>query len=700
MSSYEYTRRSNVQTRHYPERVGTRDSRFQTERNFHPQSQHSGEIMIPRTLSYDRNNNNHSGRNYSNPPSQPRYPSQSRYSKNRRKFDDDDLSALSYATPVISNRTSQQLRKKKKRDSDSDITPIISNREYGGRYMESQKSFSDVSDATPIFSRQRSQNEMLEDYQQSEGRSSLLRSSSGKFSIERRNSLYSVSSGQNSLFSIPSGQIPVQLQSKNSSPQHHGTHPNNETIEIMNPQTKKDFMNNLERSSSTSSKSRSISSTIKRGGSGSSRSKSSEKINNEIDKLRNEMEMNDRRSGAFLGQNCNIYEVMIPSLLCGLFLVQLLLSSFATLSCRYVTCNVGFKPLNVNFQQSAIEFGFWSFYSQSGEGTMRCMRYPADFAEMFIVQDSMWIAARIIGVVNILIGSLVLVILSITVGQKVLQRYYEQSIDFKFILFFEKRWKDITLFCSILLLLWELVKFVFTNIELCSKEKWMNDMGEMVAGQGCSISTGGLCTIFAVIFDMIIILILVFSESLNNYCSKKGQEVSSTMNTLSVADGNDPIFTRMSREGSNTNFNFGDPNSGSSRNLITEPLVRESSSRSNGNLITEPLVREPSRKGDALDGMKDTSIMLNSRSNSGINYTQDSRLGFTPNKALQKQESTVNDSDGDSNGSFDSDKEQIFLPMPTVQKTNTEMNHNNHAKVRTSIGFYANLDDSLGMPKF
>ncbi len=756
MSSHEYRQKTKVQPRYYPSRGSDRGSshRLGESTSFSTQTHHrgGGEIqMLPRTSSYDRGYP--PGRNYNNPP-QPRYgkSSQPRYTKNRRKLDDDELSqfsGLSYATPVMSNRTSsQQMRKMKTRDSDaaSDITPIISNREYGGRYyMEPNKSFSDVSEVATGLSKQLSQSdEICDDHQKNEihinnRRSSVFSSlsSSGRASVENereerfhrrnsRNSIFSVSSGT-SLFSIPSGQIPVQLQSRESSSRNRlGLEPTSQSSENNSQASSRELYTNLERKNSNSS-----------------RSKTNEKINNDILKLRHEMEMDDKRSKDMLSGKCDYYQVLVPSILCSLFLVQLLLSSFSTLSCRYITCNIGFEPLNVNFQQSEIDFGFWSFYSQTGEGPMRCMRYPTDFAEMFIVEDSMWMASRTIGIINILVGSLVLLILATVVGQKVIQHYFEESLDFKVFIFIEKRWKDITLYCSVILLLWELVKFVFTNIEVCSKKKWMNGMGEMVAGRGCSISRGGICTIFAVLFDVIIILILAFSDRIDSKCPNSGQDSDVTPPTVDCDDS--VTLTRMgqitkmpSARGSSRSLGkdkLSDSSSSdhSNRRLITEALVRElsglgrdklsdsSSIGSNRRLITEALVRELSGKGEDLllhdrnlhthpeqrsspksmpQSRKTNNAQIQSSNMSvfSARSRQRNRLGSSSYREVVQ----VDNEEDESNDSFDSDEEQVY-PMQHVQRSSNSSHFDrnpHHPDTRTSIGYYSNLDESLGMPKF
>ena len=78
--------------------------------------------------------------------------------------------------------------------------------------------------------------------------------------------------------------------------------------------------------------------------------------------------------------------------------------------------------------------------------------------------------------------------------------------------------------------IFEFVKFSFTNIEICKKDKWMNAQRQIVAGSGCSLSLGVITSVISIVLNLITILLLIFGDRRN----KLSRNVSNDMMPLNT----------------------------------------------------------------------------------------------------------------------------------------------------------------------
>ena len=80
--------------------------------------------------------------------------------------------------------------------------------------------------------------------------------------------------------------------------------------------------------------------------------------------------------------------------------------------------------------------------------------------------------------------------------------------------------------------IFEVIKFLFWGVNLCTDEVWMTEEYRFVPAQGCSLSTGAQCSLSAVAFDLVVILLLAccstnLRASLSKiccWCRKKKQK--------------------------------------------------------------------------------------------------------------------------------------------------------------------------------
>jgi hypothetical protein len=709
------------------------------------QSQSRGEIK-PFDFPRRRNRRMRSNQNSNHPSSKKRF-----FSKKKSRDEDDQsaLSGLSYSTPIISNTTAGQHRTRSG-DGSSDVTPTISNlltmRDTENKLAAATDAISDkmsvASDKVSVASDKASEasgrisivsdeavrsSSGLEKNRSSGGTSvfsdvtplasNLREPSNNERNVARNGNEGSVESRnlrqnniRNNLFRISSGRIPDQLQSKNPSPTD-GLTPNSSTGDLS-----KNDRRSIMQSKSTEQRNRSSNSLL---------SRSCDSIHNDITNLRREMDGDDEDDNKLVTV-ADRFHSLLPFIICILFFVQLLLSSYASLSCRFITCNIGFEPLNVNFQQSTLDFGLWSFYAKTKGGEMKCLSYPNDFITMFITDDSAWLASRSIGIINIFIGFFVFMVICTLIGQKSLE-FVRNSSKSKFFLVIEKRWKDICLFCTVVLLLWESVKFVFTRIEICSKDKWMNSSGEMVSAEGCSLSKGGICTIFAILFDAAIIILLVISCRPSN-SDKQPNQVSDDMVPLNDEDqidaevGSDTTRMKTVQSASQRSLTSGTRPSGSNRNLNGSNRNLNGSNRHLDSNV--PRFNSFRSRNDSLRSLGDDSMQENpgeyNAENSGsqrqlfanangggsqrnLRYMDSSTKSLSVGSNLGGDElkgSWDNDhlSDTGENNTINNNNNISTIKEESDEDSDNYVIRNQRPMVRSSIGFYANSDDSLSMP--
>lgn len=198
-------------------------------------------------------------------------------------------------------------------------------------------------------------------------------------------------------------------------------------------------------------------------------------------------------------------EIVLPVLVTTLYFTALLLSSYASLSCKFMTCNLDFIPINIKIGQTDLNVGPWAFSALSGDGdNIRCLRYPNDFSEIYIETDSWWKATRATSVLTIVIGWIGFVVISVAVSRT------SAIVSTRFFQILDTYWKVCIIGLAILLIILECVMFSFQSVDMCKDTKmWMRDDGEYLAADKCSLSTGAFCSIFAMIFYGFVMILLI-----------------------------------------------------------------------------------------------------------------------------------------------------------------------------------------------
>ncbi len=614
-----------------------------------------------------------------------RYSSKS-YGKSRKnRHDDDDQSYLSSATPIISNTTTAAKKKEAKRlgDESTDVTPIMSNTGNGElshlNDYDDQDDHDDDEEITALSSNNpiHSQNRVMEeDYYNSD-------------TDHRDNVMYNQMQVSNNdsdmrcnLFKIESGLIPPQLASQSSSASvASGTYDLrlSKGSHISNVDQKQVFKINRDRDTKSSNQER----------------RPSKNINEQMRSLMKELNIGGgdslRWSDGFYKFSLRA-EKHMPFVLCIVFMVQLILSCHSSLSCRFLTCNIGFKPLNLNFVQDEVDIGFWSFNSESKTGSIQCLGYPEDFTSMFIGSDSSWETSRYIGVVNIFLGAFIFLVIMIIVGFKIDYILTQTPSNVLFLKILEKRWIDVTLFTAVLFLIFESVKFVFMNIKICSKNLWMDENGEMVSGKGCSLSYGGISSILTIALDIICIVLLTCIGR-NHWQWVSGHD--SDLMPLHLRNSyqsfvlNEEETPRIKDKNSDS--------SGSNRYIDDEDDLPDSRSNT---IMDDSHFSSNSNQGNIYG---ENSFRNNSLKTieSGHSFDDDSLEGN--NSAVE----TIHHNQGDGNDDNSLEGNNHSVVTNQGQRSNDNSFTNSYSNpfsrpqsrsmMRTSIGFYSNVDESLSM---
>ena len=201
------------------------------------------------------------------------------------------------------------------------------------------------------------------------------------------------------------------------------------------------------------------------------------------------------------------------------FFISLMMSCYASLSCKFFSCFVGFKPENFSLPLSEIEFGPLSYSSLEPNGEQKCRRYPYDFASTIINADSLWKLSRVICIMDVTIGFSGFFLLCTIFSMVRLN----ESTNFlatpilHFFQFLSKHWRTITLGYSTALIFAEAIKFSFLRVNLCTDEMWLRD-GKLLSAEKCTMSTGAYCTLWAIVLYFFIVVVLLFGgwEDENN----------------------------------------------------------------------------------------------------------------------------------------------------------------------------------------
>jgi len=229
-------------------------------------------------------------------------------------------------------------------------------------------------------------------------------------------------------------------------------------------------------------------------------------------------------------------DIIIPSLVTVFYFSAFILSSYSSLSCKFVTCYLDFLPLNVNIQQTHMDIGPWAFNSPgSADDTgYKCWKYPSDFSNEFIENDSSWKLARVASVVGVLFGVIGCFILSLSVTRlndiffgnddynsengNSLGRFCCSKLNTCFQIL-DQFWKWTVIIIIVLLLTFETVKFSFENVDMCQSEMWLRDDGKRVKAERCDLSTGAFCSICAIILYSFAAILLCYSHMLDTSSS-------------------------------------------------------------------------------------------------------------------------------------------------------------------------------------
>ncbi len=110
--------------------------------------------------------------------------------------------------------------------------------------------------------------------------------------------------------------------------------------------------------------------------------------------------------------------IWLPFFVCLFSTTRFILSTTASLSCRFIKIDIGFVPRNVNFMSNDVFASPWAFH----DGT-RCLGYPQDFTSEYIDGNYSWKIARFAAVVNMILGSIIFFVASFVVIYRVMRLY-------------------------------------------------------------------------------------------------------------------------------------------------------------------------------------------------------------------------------------------------------------------------------------
>lgn len=242
-----------------------------------------------------------------------------------------------------------------------------------------------------------------------------------------------------------------------------------------------------------------------------------------------ESEISPRRKNTIDRVNCVsiLEEIVLPVLVMILYFIAFLLSSFSSLSCQFMTCNLDFIPININIGQTDLNVGPWAFLALTGDGdNFKCLRYPNDFSEAYIKTDSSWKATRATSVLTIVIGWTGFLVIGLAVSK------IKMFVSIRWIHILDKYWKVSTIGTSTLLIALECVMFTFQSVDMCKDDKmWMRDDGKFLAADKCSLSTGAFYSMFAMVLYGFVMLLLIFAPVCPSMCVKnrRGENVEEYM---------------------------------------------------------------------------------------------------------------------------------------------------------------------------
>jgi hypothetical protein len=144
--------------------------------------------------------------------------------------------------------------------------------------------------------------------------------------------------------------------------------------------------------------------------------------------------------------------IWLPFLVTLFCTIRFLLSTTASLTCRFIEVDIGFIPANIKFASSKIQLGPFAY--ERG----KCLSYPEDFSKLFIHGQSSWRASRVAAVVNIVLGFFVFITAAFVLLYKVL-RFWPSSARFTTcIKGFDKIWETVVFMLVILTFIFEVVK--------------------------------------------------------------------------------------------------------------------------------------------------------------------------------------------------------------------------------------------------
>jgi len=220
-----------------------------------------------------------------------------------------------------------------------------------------------------------------------------------------------------------------------------------------------------------------------------------EPLINEADQVNADDQREIARSSAF--------ETMwLPFFVATMSTARFVLSTTSALGCNFVEIDIGFVPKNIQFNASKVKIGPWAY--ERG----KCLSYPENFVKMFIEGEKSWKASRVASIVNISLGFVVFIMASFVITYKVLRLWPTSARVTYCIKGFDKRWEMFTFVSVLLMFIFEVIKFSLWGVNLCTDEVWMNDKYAFVPATECTLSTGARCSLSAIVFDLIIVILL------------------------------------------------------------------------------------------------------------------------------------------------------------------------------------------------
>ena len=377
--------------------------------------------------------------------------------KNRNESNDDDLSSV---TPIISNSGGRKARLARATEDDvsaiSTATPIISNKSSPDQSTHSQQSKSNEIDYGQLVVDSRTRDRKL-----SPGGNTAM------------NGIQSGSRGSTRS---------SQSRSNNSRVKTHRTsQASRRALDVAGRDTESADKNIDEKS---------INSALN-----AQPSNHCELSINEADQENADDQRETTRSGVF--------ETMwLPYFVATMSTARFLLSTASALGCNFVEIDIGFVPKNIQFNASKVKIGPWTY--ERG----KCLSYPENFVKMFIEGEMSWKVCRVASIVNIFLGFVVFVMASFVITYKVLRLWPTSARVTYCIKGFDKRWEMFTFVSVLLMFIFEVMKFSLWGVNLCTDEVWMNDKYAFVPAIECTLSTGARCSLSAMVFDLIIVILL------------------------------------------------------------------------------------------------------------------------------------------------------------------------------------------------